>query len=411
MHIKNNYKATVAASFLGYITQAIMLNFPPLLYIFFQSDFGLSLSQVSFLITANIIVELVVDIIVSKIAYKIGYRPLILLATILATLGLISMFVLTSLFANKFVALILSMMLCGAGGGIMEVLISPIVEACPTKNKSGMMSLLHSFYCWGQAAVVLLSTIFFLIFGLENWMYAAFFWTIVPIICMLLFAKAPIYTLEEQGGKRESVLSLFKSKIFWVLVLMMICAGASELAMAQWASAFAEIAIGNSQLKWLTDLLGPCLFAICMGCARVFYAKMSEKIDLTKAIFISSIICICAYAITILSTLPVLSLIGCSLCGIGAGIMWPGSFSIASTKMPGGGVLMFGFLALAGDFGCLIGPTLAGQASALFDDNLKVGFAVSIIFPLLLAIICATMFIRSKRRKKSNIDEIKPSQE
>ena len=405
MHIKNNYKATIAASFLGYITQAIMLNFPPLLYIFFQAEYGLSLSQVSFLITANIIIELVVDVIVSKIAFRIGYRPLVLSATVFAMLGLTSMFVFPMIIPNKFVALILSMMLCGAGGGIMEVLISPIVEACPTKNKNGMMSLLHSFYCWGQAAVVLFSTIFFLIFGLENWMYVAIFWVLIPLACMLLFSQAPIYTLEADNSEKQSVLILFKNKVFWVLVLMMICAGASELAMAQWASAFAETVIGNSELKWLTDLLGPCLFAICMGCARVFYAKMSEKINLTKGIFISSLICIASYLIAIFSPFPALSLVGCALCGIGAGIMWPGSFSIASAKMPSGGVLMFGLLALAGDFGCLAGPSLAGQISSIFDDDLKVGFAVSTIFPLTLAIICATMFIRSKKSK--NAEEVK----
>lgn len=400
MLIKNNYKATIGAAFLGYITQAIMLNFPPLLYLFFQDHYGLTLSQVSFLITANIVVELVVDIIVSKFASRVGYRPLIILATILATLGLVSMFIFPLIIPNKFVALILSMMLCGGGGGIMEVLISPIVEACPTKNKSGMMSLLHSFYCWGQAGVVLFSTIFFLIFGLENWMYVAIFWTVIPLVCMFLFCRAPIYMLEEENTQKASVLTLFKNKVFWVLVLMMICAGASELAMAQWASAFAETVINRSDLKWLSDLLGPCLFAICMGCARVFYAKKSEKIDLTKGIFISSLICIASYLIAILSPFPVLSLIGCALCGIGAGIMWPGSFSIASAKMPNGGVLMFGLLALSGDFGCLIGPSLAGQASALFGDNLKIGFAVSIIFPLTLAIICAVMFVKKRKSKK-----------
>ena len=399
MLIKNNYKATIAAAFLGYITQAIMLNFPPLLYIFFQKDYGLSLSQVSFLITANIIVELIVDIIVSKCASKIGYRPLIICGTAFAILGLSSLSFLPSVMTNKFLALILSMMLCGAGGGIMEVLISPIVEACPTKNKSGMMSLLHSFYCWGQAAVVLISTVFFQFFSLGNWMFMSIAWAIVPFVCMVLFSRAPIYTLEEENGERASLLTLFKNKFFWVLVVMMICAGASELAMAQWASAFAETVIGRSDLKWLSDLLGPCLFALCMGLARVFYAKMSEKIDLTKGILISSVICIGAYLITILSPSSVLSLFGCALCGIGAGIMWPGSFSIASEKMPSGGVLMFGLLALAGDFGCLVGPSLAGQASALFEDNLRVGFAVSLIFPITLAIISAIMFIKSKKKK------------
>lgn len=402
MLLKNNYKATIVAACLGYVTQAIMLNFPPLLYLFFQDDFGLTLSQVSFLITANIIVELIVDIIVSKFAVRVGYRPLMITATCLATLGLLALFFLPSVMANKFLALVFAMMLCGAGGGIMEVLVSPIVEACPTKNKSGMMSLLHSFYCWGQAAVVLVSTVFFQLFGLDNWIFMAAAWTLVPIVCLLMFTKVPIYTLEEESATGGSVLTLFKNKVFWVLVLMMICAGASELAMAQWASAFAETVIGRSDLKWLTDLLGPCLFAVCMGATRVFFGKMSERLDLTKCIFISSLICIASYLITIFSPFPVLSLAGCALCGIGAGMMWPGSFSIASEKMPHGGVLMFGLLALSGDLGCLVGPSLAGQTSALFGDDLRVGFAVSIIFPLTLAIICAIMFFKGKKSKGNN---------
>ncbi len=400
MPIKNNYRATIVAACLGYITQAIMLNFPPLLYLFFQQELGLTLSQVSFLITANIIVELVVDIIVSRVASSIGYRPLVILATVFATLGLVAMFVFPTVMENKFLALILSMMLCGAGGGIMEVLISPVVEACPTKNKSGMMSLLHSFYCWGQAGVVLISTVFFQIFGLENLIYIAVAWTLVPLTCLALFTRVPIYTLEEEATEKPSAISLFKNKLFWILVVMMICAGASELAMAQWASAFAETVIGRSDLKWLTDLLGPCLFAVCMGLARVFYAKMSEKINLSKGLLISSIICIGSYLITILSPFPVLSLFGCALCGIGAGIMWPASYSMASNKIPNGGVLMFGLLALAGDFGCLAGPSLAGQISSFFNDNLRVGFAVSIIFPLVLAIICLIMLLKRKKTKK-----------
>lgn len=399
--IKNNYKVTIGAAMLGYITQAIMLNFPPLLYIFFQTDYGLSLSQVSFLITANIIVELIVDVIVSRCAVRVGYRPLVILGAAFALVGLVSMLVLPLFIESKFLALVLSMMMCGAGGGIMEVLISPIVEACPTKNKSGMMSLLHSFYCWGQAAVVLFSTLFFLAFGLENWYYVAIFWTIIPLACFLLFTVAPIYTLEEEGGTGQSFSGLFKNKLFWVLVLMMICAGASELSMAQWASAFAETALGRQDLKWLADLLGPCLFAICMGCARVFYAKRAEKIDLSKGIFVSSLICIASYLVAIIFESPVICLIGCAVCGIGAGIMWPASYSLGSAKMPNGGVLMFGMLALAGDFGCMVGPSLTGQAASLFGDNLRIGFAFTLIFPVTLAVISFIMYIKSRKTKNN----------
>lgn len=396
--IRQSYEHTIYASYLGYITQAIINNFAPLLFLTFASDFTLTLDQITLITTVNFLVQLAVDLVSVKVVDRIGYRPCIVAAHVACAGGLIGLAVLPYVM-DAYAGIMTAVVLYAIGGGLLEVLVSPIVESCPSKNKAGIMSLLHSFYCWGQAAVVLISTVFFQIFGLENWIYIAIAWTAVPLTCMVLFSRAPIYMLQEESEKGTSILTLFKNKIFWVLILMMICAGASELAMAQWASAFAEIVIGKSDLKWLSDLLGPCLFAICMGCTRVFYAKMAEKLNLVKGIFISSIVCIAAYLITVFSPYPVLSLIGCALCGVGAGMMWPCSFSMASEKMPHGGVLLFGLLALAGDFGCLAGPSLAGQVSALFNDNLKVGFAVSIIFPLTLAIICGVMYVNSKKNK------------
>lgn len=390
-----SYKGTVTACFMGYITQAIMINFPPLLFVFWGSHFGISEIETTILIASNFIIELVVDFVISRYASKIGYRKLIVLADGLAIMGISLMFVLPDLTPTPFIGLMISMMLCGMGGGLMEVLISPIVEACPTKNKAGMMSLLHSFYCWGQVAVVFISTMFFLAFGIENWQIMAFIWALVPLIDMFLFLFAPIYSLTPDGVQEKKPSELMKSKAFWLLIVMMMCAGASELAMGQWASTFAETTLGVE--KWLGDLIGPCLFAVCMGLARVFFAKMSEKINLEKGIFISSIICVFSYLLAIFAPkgFEILSLVGCAICGIGCGFMWPGTFSIASKKEPLGGVFMFGMLALAGDFGCLAGPTTAG----VFKGDLRLGFLVALIFPVTLAIISFILFINDKKKK------------
>ena len=396
--LKSNYKATIFASFLGFITQAIMLNFPPLLFFMFHTELGLSNSQLSVLITCNFVTELIVDALASKYADKIGYRPLVICVDAFAIVGLISMPVLSAVMPNKFLGLCISMAFCGVGGGLMEVLISPIVEACPTKNKSGMMSLLHSFYCWGQVGVVLLTTVFFKLFNIGNWAIVAILWAIIPLVDLIIFIFSPIPTLVEDG-QGCSLGSLLKSKTIWILFIMMIGAGATELSMSQWASMFAQSALGVS--KEIGDLLGPCLFAVCMGCARVFYAKMSEKIVPERAVFFSSIISIIAYLIAILAppSMPYLSLLGCALVGVGAGVLWPCTFSLASKKEPRGGVLMFGILALMGDAGCLSGPALTGFASSIFDGNLRIGFVATLVFPIVLTIICA-VFLFKKRKIK-----------
>lgn len=395
--IKNNYKATILASFLGYITQAIMLNFPPLLFFMFHTEMGLSNSELSVLITCNFVTELIVDALASKFADKIGYRRLVIAADTFAIIGLISIPLLSTHISNPFLGLCISMAFCGIGGGLMEVLISPIVEACPTKNKSGMMSLLHSFYCWGQVGVVLITTIFFKIFSIDSWETVAICWAIIPFIDLVLFLFAPITALGE-GESGSTLKSLLKSKYIWLLFIMMICAGATELSMAQWASMFAQSALGVS--KEIGDLLGPCLFAVCMGSARVFYARMSEKIVPQRAIFISSFICIGAYLLAILApgNMPYLSLLGCALVGVGAGVLWPCAFSLAAKKEPHGGVLMFGILALMGDFGCLSGPAIAGFVSNAFSGNLRIGFVSTLVFPLALAIICM-LFTKSKKKQ------------
>lgn len=397
--VKNNFKYTITASFLGYTTQAIMLNFPPLLFVFFGEEFGITPIQITVLISSNFVLELLVDIIASKYAEKIGYRKLVICADVFAILGLVVMALATVVLPKSFVfyGLMVAMMLCGVGGGLMEVLISPIVEACPTKNKAGFMSLLHSFYCWGQFAVVLLSTLFFKLVGIERWYIIACVWTIIPLIGLILFTFAPINHLVEEG-KGAKLGTLLKSATFWLFLIMMLCAGASELTMSQWASYFAESALGVE--KWVGDLLGPCMFALTMALTRVFYAKVSEKLKLDTAILISSVICVATYVLAIISSNPILSLIGCATCGFGCGVLWPATYSLASQRIPNGGVLMFGVLALLGDGGCLVGPSLAGSVSSLFNDDIRVGFLVALIFPVLMAV--SSLVLVLKRRKNSD---------
>ena len=382
--LRKSFKATIGASCIGYFTQAILINFAPLLFITFQKEFGLSLAQLSVLIATNFATELLIDFLGTKYVSKIGYRQSVIIAHALSVIGLVMIPMLPKLLPHKFLALEIAMILCGLGGGLIEVLISPIVEACPTKKKSAIMSVLHSFYCWGQMGVVLLSTVYFRTVGIENWEYLSLIWAIIPAVDLVLFCFVPINTLVDES-EESSFGDLIKQKLFWVFLVMMLCAGATELSMSQWASAFAEAGLGVE--KWIGDLLGPCLFAVCMGGARVFYATHSDKIGLKKGILISAFICICSYLVAIFSPIPIISLLGCALCGVGSGMLWPGTYSIATNRMPKGGVPMFGLLALAGDLGCLSGPYLTGMMSTAFGGNLKIGFLFSLVFPVTLAIM------------------------
>lgn len=380
--MKLNYNHTVYACYLGYITQAIINNFAPLLFLTFQDSFDIPLEKITLLITLNFVTQLFVDFASAKFVDKIGYRTSIILAHVCCASGLIGMAVLPHLIP-AYTGLIISVILYAIGGGIIEVLISPIVEACPSDNKASAMSLLHSFYCWGSVAVVLLSTLFLGGFGKQSWPILAIIWALVPIFNTIFFGFVPINSLADEN-EPMSIRELFSLKIFWIFAVLMLCAGASELAMTQWASAFTESALGVS--KAVGDLAGPCFFAILMGTCRVLYAKFGEKLDLIKALTLSCCLCIFAYHLTVFSPLPILSLIGCGICGFSVGILWPGVFSIAAEKCPKGATTMFAFLALAGDLGCSSGPTLVGFVAGAFNDNLKTGLLAAVIFPMIMII-------------------------
>lgn len=380
--MKNQYNKTVVACFVGYIVQAIVNNFVPLLFLTFQRTYEIPLSQITMLVTINFGVQLLVDLLAIGFVDKIGYRASMVLAHIFSAAGLILLTVLPEVFPSAFAGILVSVIVYAVGGGLLEVLVSPVMEACPSDNKEKAMSMLHSFYCWGHVGVVAVSTLFFQFVGISNWKILAVAWAIIPLGNMIAFTKVPIASLIEEGESGYTIGKLFSMKMFWVLLIMMICAGASEQSVSQWASVFAEKGLGIS--KMAGDLAGPMVFAVLMGLSRAFYGKYGDRIHLEKFMIFSSILCVMSYLWISLIPSPVISLIGCGICGLSVGIMWPGTFSKASAIIPKGGTAMFALLALGGDVGCSGGPTLVGMVSSALQDNLKMGILAGIIFPALL---------------------------
>lgn len=393
---EKNYNKTLIACYLGFVTQAITANFVPLLFLTFKDIYRVSLEQIALIPFTFYLTQLFVDLAATRYADKIGYRTCVTVSQVISALGLVLMVILPELLPSPFLGILISVVLYAIGSGLIEVLVSPVVEACPFKNKDGMMSLLHSFYCWGAVGVILGSTLFFALFGVENWKLLALFWAAIPLANTFNFLTCPIERLPEshEGNTTQKLLRL---PLFWLLILLMVCAGASEATMAQWSSAFTESALGVS--KAIGDLAGPCLFAAFMGLSRLLYGKMSTRLNLVKAMLLSGLLCSVCYFVASLSPLPVIGLAGCALCGLAVGIMWPGSLSISAQKCPLGGTALFAFLALAGDLGATLSPTMVGYISELAGGNLKTGLLVASAFPILL--ILALLLIKAAKAASS----------
>ena len=380
--MKPDYRATVHACFVGYVVQAVVNNFAPLLFLTFQSSYQIPLAKITMLITFNFSLQLVVDLLSAGFIDRIGYRVSTLVAHVLSAAGLVALAVLPGLLPDPFTGLLVAVMIYAVGGGLLEVLISPMVQACPTENKEKTMSLLHSFYCWGYVGVVLVSTLFFYFFGIRNWRVLACLWALIPVANAVVFLRVPIAPLIEDGGRGLTVKELARRRVFWALLLLMFCAGASEQAVSQWASTFAQEGLGVG--KTIGDLTGPMFFAVMMGAVRLINGKRKGRTDLGRLIVGSAVLCIGSYLMISLPRIPVFSLVGCGLCGFSVGIMWPGTVSMASEAIRGGGTAMFAFLALAGDLGCSAGPTFVGLVSSAGGDNLKIGILAGTVFPVLL---------------------------
>ncbi|MDD6051995.1 MAG: MFS transporter [Clostridiales bacterium] len=399
--MQKNYRLTLKACYLGFITQAIAANFAPLLFLTFHTNYHISLGRIALIPTAFFLAQLIVDALCARYVDKLGYRRGIVASQVASAAGLIGLAFLPDLFPDPFIGIILSVIVYALGSGLIEVLGSPIVEACPFDNKESVMSLLHSFYCWGSVGTVLVSTLFFLAFGVENWRILACLWAIVPLYNIGNFLRCPIEHLVE-GGQGMTIGQLCKTPLFWVAVVLMVCSGASELAMAQWASAYAEDALGLT--KVIGDLTGPCLFAIAMGISRVLYGKFGEKIELTGFMLGSGALCLVCYMLASMTARPIWGLVGCIVCGFSVGIMWPGTLSITSARIPLGGTALFALLAMAGDLGGALGPSLVGYVTQQCGDQLRAGLSVGCIFPigLMIGLIVMRRYSRKHQASKAS---------
>ena len=380
MPAPSKYRKTLLACYLGFVTQAIAANFAPLLFLTSKGRYALSLEQISAIPLVFFFTQLLTDLAAARFVDRIGYRRCVVASQFLSALGLVLLALLPELL-SPLPGILIAVILYAIGSGLIEVLISPIVEACPFPNKEGMMSLLHSFYCWGSVAVILGSTLFFVLFGLERWRILAVLWAAPPFYNAFNFLRCPIERLVDEG-ESMGIGQLFRTPLFWLLALLMVCSGASEISMSQWASAFTESALGVS--KTVGDLAGPCLFAVLMGLSRAYYSKNSARLDLTKIMLGCGLLCICCYLLASLAPRPILGLAGCALCGVSVGLMWPGTLSISAQRCPRGGTAMFALLALGGDLGGAVGPALVGAVSGAAGGNLKPGLLAASVFPLLL---------------------------
>lgn len=388
------YKTTLLACFIGYIVQSAVVTFAPLLFIQFQHEYGLTLTQLSVLVTLTFAIQICGDIIVPRFIHLVGHKKGLVAANVFAATGFTLLSFLPDAMPDPFYGILISVLCYSLGASLIEVLVSPVAEACPTKNKEATMSILHSFFCWGSVLVTAGSTLFFVLFGVENWRILCLIWAIVPVIDGILYLNSHIATLDgDEDGHRTGQLSLLKNKTVWLLLVIMICAGAAEIAVSQWVSAFAEDGLKVS--KTLGDLLGATLFAVLMGIGRLYYAKNAEKMPLENFMLGSLFLCTLGYVVIALSPWPVVTLIGCGMVGLGVTMVWPGTLSVGAKRVAHGGTALFALMACAGDIGATTGPTLTGMLSDAFGGNLKIGIAVAIIFPV--AAIAALLALRKQK--------------
>lgn len=396
--MKLTYKHTVLACYIGYIASATVNNLASLLFIVFQDDFGLSTVQLATIITFNFFTQIFVDFFGAKFVDRIGYRRIAVIASVFLIIGLISLGALPMLLDNTFLAICISSVIYAIGSGLEEVIISPIVEALPGEQKESAMSILHSFYCWGHVGMVLLSTVYLVLLP-EKWFILPVLWAIVPVCSLILFCIVPIRMLNEDSAEHSMpILSLFKNKLFWLFMILMVCGGAAEQVMAQWSSLFAESELGVSKL--VGNLLGPCFFALMMAITRTFYGKKADKLPLPKALVICSVLTVGGYLIACLVPIPYIALIGCGIVGVGVALYWPGVLSISAKAIPAGGASMFAILALFGDLGCSIGPQSSAFVAELFGGQLKAGLLSSLVFPIVIGVSLAIYIMAQKKKKE-----------
>jgi len=409
---KLSYKNTLHACYLGYITQAIIVNLSPIFFVIFKDSYGLDNGDIGIIVFVLFAIQLGVDLASTWFVDKFGFRRCAVIAHLSAAAGLLLLGLLPCVMENKFIGILIAIVIGAVGSGIIEVIISPIVDLLPAESKASAMSLLHSFYCWGQVAVVALSTLLLALIGRDFWYVIPFIWMLIPVTDAVVFNFVPVPdTVPEE--EKVSPKKFATSKIFILAAFLMFSSAMAELSMSQWASYFAEKGLGVNKL--LGDLMGPCLFGVFMGAGRTLHGIYGGKTDLAKTLSSSSFVCFLGYILTVFSPIPVLSLLGCGITGLGVGLLWPGTLSLTSEKIPGGGTALFALLALFGDLGCSVGPWLTGIISDSVRDTsvfaglsqttgmsteqlaLKTGLLIISLFPLM-----AVFIIRKVGKSKSN---------
>lgn len=406
---KAPYQKTVRACYVSYVTQAIVNNLAPLFFVIFQTKYAVSLTELGSLILINFVTQLLVDFLAVRIGDRVAYRALLVFAHASTVVGLCLLGLLPQVMA-PFPGLVVAQMFCAVGGGLCEVVVSPLVDALPSDCKEASMSLLHSFYCWGQALAVLLSTLILSLIGEANWWWIPILWSVVPFYNLFAFLRVPILQGVPEGTEEQPVRTLFRNRAFFVSLLLMVGGGATELVMAQWSSFFAEKGLGVSKLTG--DLLGPCLFAVFMGCGRLFYGLFGQRIRLHRALTFCAALGVVCYLAAALVPTPLISLVACAVTGVAASLMWPGTLSFTSSRFPGGGTAMFALLALCGDLGCSTGPWLTGLiadstekskflsslASFLGFAGESAGLRVGILFGTLFPLLSLVLLVFSRKK-------------
>lgn len=395
------FRLTRIACYACFIIQAIIINFPPILFLTFSKSYGIPLTEITTLVIINFACQFTIDMLSAIFAKHLSYRVMVVAANLLGSVGLASYAFLPDLLPSAYVGLFISTLVSAAGSGLIEVIGNPIMQSCPKPRRDFSMGFLHSFYCWGSLAVVLVSTLVLLGAGIESWRMLAILWAVIPAVNAIIFMLTPINQPSRELEETSSLSKLVKTKVFWLFIFIMILGGACELGMSQWASAFAELALLNvmpqESAKLFGDLLGPCAFALCMALSRMTYPRLCEKHDIRKLMIISSMLCAVCYAVAALTENPFVSLVGCGVCGFSVGIMWPGTLDFAGKTCAFVGTALFAMLSLAGDLGCLIGPALIGFTSDVFGGNLKIGMLFAVILPITLALILT--FFKTKQKE------------
>lgn len=390
------YKHTLHSCYLAYVTQAAVVNLAPILFVIFQTEFGLTYQQIGALSLINFLTQLSIDAVAIKTLDKVGYRPAAIGCCACCTLGFLLLAICPAIWPGEFFALCLPVIVYAVGGGLAEVIVSPIADSLPLENKEGSMALVHGAYSWGQAAVVLVSTCTLAIIGHARWQWLPLIWAILPLYNLFRFCRVPLMpTIPDEH--RTPLRDLLKNGTLWLFLLVMLCAGASEVAMSQWSSLFAEKALGVN--KVLGDIAGPCLFAVFMGLGRIGFGKFGTKWKLSRILLLCALLAIVCYLLTAFFPHPIISLTACALTGLAVSLMWPGTVSLSAAAFPLGGAALFAFLALFGDLGCSVGPWLTGVVSDAVsvsnsDMALRIGLAAGTIFPLTLFV--TLFFLKSK---------------